>query len=533
MIVRLSVSNLGRENAQRLEDIAAGVAGVTSTDTWIGRAEIGVAEAAIAPNLAAALASAGFAIETEELLDNDGRTISKKEAKPVRYVHIDGMTCRSCELTIERKFKKIGSVADVRVDASAGVARIVCRNGCEPRLEELRQAVKDHGYAVRGFGEAERPGMFARPSLWRLAGLFALVLLLGSLLSKLGLFKSQYEVGSSITVTAALILGLVAGSSSCIAVSGGLLLSSAAKFNERYAARGPLARMRPVFHFIAGRAVSYGLFGGLIGAFGKAFTPSPLLTGGLIVAAAAYMLVMGLDMLKIAPAWLKKLTPRLPKGLAHRIMDAEGKEHPATPFLLGAGTFFLPCGFTQSLQLYALTTGSFTASALILGAFALGTGPALAALGWASGSLKGNLGKLFFQFSGALVVVLGLWNLQNGFTVAGYPLALPKFEIGAAKAAGAKAVPSGQKQVIKMDVGGDNAAYDPDVFTVKAGVPVRWEINGVDVGGCISYLQSRKLGIGLQLRKGLNVVEFTPKNPGTYSFSCSMGMFRGTINVTP
>lgn len=207
------------------------------------------------------------------------------------------------------------------------------------------------------------------------------------------------------------------------------------------------------------------------------------------------------------------------------------------PALLGAGTFFLPCGFTQSLQLYALTTGSFMKGALVLGAFALGTAPALLTLGWASSSLKGNAGKLFFQFSGALVVVLGLWNIQNGFTVAGYPLALPDLSpASGAVAAGADAganlpkVVNG-KQVITMDVGGPNGPYYPDVLTVKAGTPVRWEINGVNVAGCISYLQSRQLGVGLSLKQGPNVAEFTPPTPGSYVFSCSMGMYRGTINV--
>jgi plastocyanin domain-containing protein len=76
-----------------------------------------------------------------------------------------------------------------------------------------------------------------------------------------------------------------------------------------------------------------------------------------------------------------------------------------------------------------------------------------------------------------------------------------------------------------------DGGYEPDVLTVKAGVPVRWEIDGQNVAGCISYLQSRKLGIGLQLRPGRNVVEFTAATPGAYSFSCGMGMFRGTINA--
>lgn len=534
MFVRLWVPKLTRETAKSFEDAAAAIESVTAVDTWPGRAEIDVLKEDAIPSIVAALRTAGF----ETRIDDEGSAAGRPDGE-THHVYVDGMTCRSCEITIERKFKRVRGIRRADADASRGVVKIVCEGGCAPDVAALRGALKGHEYDVRGIGAGDAPARGERPSVARLVGLFASVVLLGTLLTKLGLLDQKYEVGATMGVAAALVLGLVAGSSSCIAVSGGLLLSSAAKFRERYGGLTAAGRMRPVVMFVAGRTLSYGFLGGVIGAVGKAFTPSPLVTGALIVAAAAFMLVMGLDMLKIAPVWLKALLPRMPKSLSHRIMDAEGKEHPVMPFLLGAGTFFLPCGFTQSLQLYALTTGSFLRGGLVLGAFALGTAPALLALGWASTALKGRAGKLFFQFSGALVVVLGLWNVQNGFTVAGYPLALPDLSPASGAAAAGKSggpqVPElvAGRQVIKMAVGGPGEAYDPDVLTVKAGIPVRWEIDGVNVAGCISYLQSRKLGIGIQLKQGLNVVEFTPKAAGTYSFSCSMGMFRGTINVIP
>lgn len=529
MRITLCVSNLTKENAKSFEDVAASIGGVTAVETWKGRAEIEASNQDATSSIVAALRKAGF----EASVDGDA-TAPVEAAVDTHHVYVDGMTCRSCEITIERKFKRVRGVRHANADAANGVVKIVCEGGCVPDLDALRGALKGHDYAVRAIGEHAVMST-ARPSLARLAGLFALVLLLGSLLSRLGIFNQQVDAAATMGVAAALVLGLVAGSSSCIAVSGGLLLSSAAKFRERYGGLSAGARMRPVFMFVAGRTLSYGVLGGVIGVVGKAFTPSPLVTGALIVAAAVFMLVMGLDMLKIAPRWLKSWMPRMPKSVSHRIMDAEGREHPVMPFLLGAGTFFLPCGFTQSLQLYALTTGSFVQGGLILGAFALGTAPALLALGWASSALKGKAGAFFFQFSGALVIVLGLWNVQNGFTVAGLPLALPSFGgVGVPVAADAAApdVVAGT-QVIKMAVGGPRDAYYPDTLTVKAGVPVRWEIEGVNVDGCISYLQSRKLGIGIQLKKGPNVVEFTAEKPGTYSFSCSMGMFRGTINAIP
>ncbi|MDO8618269.1 MAG: sulfite exporter TauE/SafE family protein [Candidatus Uhrbacteria bacterium] len=375
-----------------------------------------------------------------------------------------------------------------------------------------------------------------RPSILQLIGLFALVFFFGFLFSRLGLLKPQVSLGVGIGVWAVFMLGLVAASSSCIAVCGGLLLSSAAKFNERYRSATRLGHLRPVTLFIVGRLISYGILGGLIGLLGKALSLTPLVTGLITIFAALYMFVMGLEMLQLAPRWLKRCTPRIPNRVAHRIIDAEGKEHPIMPVALGAATFFLPCGFTQALQLYALTTGNFLTSASLLFAFALGTAPALFALGWASSSLKGKLGNFFFQFSGALVIVLGLWNIQNGFTMAGYPLSLPNFGTETVQASQDPYVTyDGESQSMQMIVDANYVkGYLPNRFTIRAGVPTRWEIDASRGAGCLSVLQSRPLGIRHLLTSGINTIAFiAPSKPGTYPFTCSMGMFRGEIIVVP
>ncbi|MCR4256590.1 MAG: sulfite exporter TauE/SafE family protein [Candidatus Uhrbacteria bacterium] len=447
-------------------------------------------------------------------------------------VCIKGMTCRSCELTIERAWKKLDEISAVEVDASRGTARLHIF-GTPPSIQKLQTSLGADKYHVRKGGEAATADA-SRPSVMQLVGLFGLVLLLGILMSKLGLLKPNFAVGAGMSFGAIFLVGLVAASSSCIAVSGGLLLSAAANFNQRYgSAVTGISRMRPVLLFVGGRIAGYALFGGILGVVGQALSPSPLVTALITIAAAVYMLTMGLDMLHIAPSWLKRFMPRMPKSLAHRVMDAEGNAHPFAPLGLGAATVFLPCGFTQALQLYALTTGSFWAGAATLFFFALGTAPSLLALGWASSSLKGKAGQLFFKFSGALVVVLGLWNIQNGLTLAGYPLSFPELSFApraeASSAAQATVTDAKGVQVIKMRV---LYEYEPNRFTIKAGVPTRWEIDGSQGAGCAMALVSRQLGIQKLLSRGPNVIEFTaPTQPGTYQFSCSMGMYRGQIVV--
>jgi sulfite exporter TauE/SafE/copper chaperone CopZ len=450
-------------------------------------------------------------------------------------VAIEGMHCRSCELTVERKFMAVAGVGGVRVSAASGVARIRCTD-CTPDLAALRAAVAPDGYHVRSFVDdvaaASPLTIGERPTFWQLAGAFAVVLVIVKLSSRFGLLQFSGGLSEATTFGAVFLLGLVAASSSCLAVAGGLMLASLEQLNLRLADAPRAARLRPVLLFVGGRLAGYFLFGGLIGLLGVALSPPPLVIGALTVAAALYMLTMGLDMLRLAPRWLKRFMPHAPKRLAHRILDAEGATHPLAVALLGAATFFLPCGFTQALQLYALTTGSFWTSATLLLAFALGTAPALLALGVASGSLRGRAGRLFFRFAGAFVVVLGLWNLQNGFTVAGYPLPTVTLAF-AGEAAGDSGIATfdGRQQTVRMSV--STAGYTPARLTVRQNIPTRWEIDTQFDGGCLSVIQSPRLGIQRRLQPGLNVIEFTPRQAGTFAFSCSMGMFWGQIDVVP
>lgn len=68
---------------------------------------------------------------------------------------------------------------------------------------------------------------------------------------------------------------------------------------------------------------------------------------------------------------------------------------------------------------------------------------------------------------------------------------------------------------------------------VAAGVPVRWVIHADadEINGCNNQILCRAFSIDLTFQPGENVVEFTPTAPGTYPYSCWMGMIHGTIYV--
>lgn len=89
------------------------------------------------------------------------------------------------------------------------------------------------------------------------------------------------------------------------------------------------------------------------------------------------------------------------------------------------------------------------------------------------------------------------------------------------------------KQELKMTVLAVD--YSPGTFKVKAGIPVRWEITSSGQPGCASgeiIANGLTDPIYLNPQQGqVAIKEFIPQNPGTYRFSCPMGMARGTIEV--
>ena len=73
--------------------------------------------------------------------------------------------------------------------------------------------------------------------------------------------------------------------------------------------------------------------------------------------------------------------------------------------------------------------------------------------------------------------------------------------------------------------------FEPSSFTIQSGKPVRWIVDGTKAAGCTSSILFRQFGISSALQKGDNIFEFTPTQKGTFTFTCGMGMVKGTMTV--
>lgn len=433
---------------------------------------------------------------------------------------VTGTTCASCEIVLERELKKIPGVESVVASHTTGTITLTSNRHSPLTPFDLEKAVGEHNkyrFSTNDFSAAEE-----RRSWKHVGAMGVFVLALYLLMKQFGLltFSPTVETGSGLG--AIFLVGLVAAFSSCTAVVGGLVVavSSAAAKNNPSATTSQKLRPHVLFHI--GRFLGFAGLGALTGWLGSILVLSTTGNAILVILIAVLMLILGMNLLDVFPRRLWG-TVQPPKWLSHRIHALSASSHPGVPMILGVATYFLPCGFTQSMQLYALSTGSPLQAALVMSVFALGTAPALFGLGALTAYAKGPwLGRMT-RAAGALVVVLGISNIQNGTRLLGWTPSR-----GDESVVRSDTFIENGTQVVQMEVT-NRATYVPDVLTIQAGVPTNWEIYGAKQMGCASTLVVPGLGIKQALRPGFNQIALAPIEAGVYPFTCSMGMTEGTL----
>ena len=322
------------------------------------------------------------------------------------------MHCNACVLLTESELKDHALVEHAIADLQTCCVQVRGDFGGKSEADiaqELSPLLEKHGYKLST--EPEQKGV--RWSDFAVAAPIALAFgVLFFVLQKIGLIN--LVDGGTVSYGTAFVIGIIASLSTCMAVVGGLLLSMSATF----AREGD--RIKPQLFFHAGRIVSFFILGGVIGALGAAFTLSITATFVLGLIIGMVMLVLGINLLDIFH-FTKRLQPSMPKFISKHAMGISQVNHTLTPLLVGIATFFLPCGFTQSMQLYTLGTGSFLAGGLTMLAFALGTLPVLALISFSSFSIR-NSSKagIFFKTAGLIVIMFGVFNIINSLVAAGF-----------------------------------------------------------------------------------------------------------------
>lgn len=431
------------------------------------------------------------------------------------------MTCSTCEKRVSDAALSVAGVASAHADQSRGRLTLQWQAGladADGVLREVESAVSAAGYTILGRAQETAPQTGA--ILVIAAGMIALFLLINAQ----GWFNFLPTIDSSVGLGMILVAGLLT-SMHCVAMCGGIALSQT---------RTPLKGL--AYHL--GRVVSYTVLGGAVGALGSVVSFSPLTKGILAGVAGLFMVGLGFKMLGLFPPlpWLR--FPKLPRLIPHRLtMQFRSRG----PFFIGLLNGFMPCGPLQTMQLYALGTGSVALGALSMFLFSVGTVPLMFGFGALSTFFSAKWQHRLVRASAILVVFFGVVMAGRALDLSGASGQLRTLADQATGADTATRVPAtlegrNDLAVVKNGVqyvGFDlqPASYSP--LTVQKGLPVEWTITATrdNLNGCNGEILVPQLGIRKKLTVGVNRIQFTPTSTGTISYTCWMGMIGSTIRV--
>lgn len=462
-----------------------------------------------------------------------------------------GIHCVSCEINIERKILEVECVKSVNVSATDN--KLTLESECNgPTAQELNKLFKKEGYTFSEQPFIDHSSNKINP--WTVAIFSAAVILAFVLINKLGL-GGLLNINSSSSLFVIFMFGATAGISSCAALVGGLVLSMSKQWESVYSIKDSTTkRMEPHLIFNLGRILSYGFFGAVLGGIGQQIKLSQNFAPFLIIIVSVVMITLGLQMLGVKA--LKRFQLTIPKVITRNIADERNFKGKYMPLVLGALTFFLPCGFTLAVQAMALLSGSIAQGSFIMLAFAVGTLPMLLLIGLSAVKFSGDshFSGTFNKVAAIIVIFFALYNINSQLNVLGYQslsdikISSPRSSVvsdidRAFSGTSKKTNPNANtaegdfppivdgKQIVKMNASA--RGYYPNKLRVKVGVPVRWEVTDTGTSGCTNAIISKELFDGqIELTPGnVSVKEFTISEPGTYKFSCWMGMVSGTIEA--
>lgn len=185
----------------------------------------------------------------------------------------------------------------------------------------------------------------------------------------------------------------------------------------------------------------------------------------------------------------------------------------------------MPCGPLQTIQLYALGTGSFVSGALSMFAFSLGTVPLMLGFGYASARLSKQLSNNIFKYSGIFIIILGLSMGQRGLALTGSNIPILS---GLSQSSGNLApVVDGYQEIT---ITANRSGYKPSSNLIQGDIPVKLNIKAKELTSCNNVMYFPQYDKYIDLSKGDVVAEIN-SNGKDIDFTCWMGMIRGNISI--
>lgn len=443
---------------------------------------------------------------------------------------VTGMQCAECENRIVEAVAGLPGIINAQASFTDETLTLDLDDDIIS-LKTVCAAVKSTGYECSNRARHKPTGLGRR--------LFLIVIAITGITLLLQLNKfvqldlSLEDVGKTANYGLVFLVGILT-SFHCIGMCGAFVIS--------YTVAGAKSGRPGYFSHLLyglGKTLSYSGFGALFGLIGGAVTFTLGMRSMVSALAGVFLILYGLSMLD-AFSGLRRLHIRLP-FFVNRFL-VRRRQRTSNPFMIGLlNGLMIACGPLQAMYIMAAGTGSAVAGATLLAAFALGTLPVMLAFGYFTGMISSGATRRFMKISAVIILLLGTAMLNRSLLISGSGYDVNSLLSRASQALQARFMTwqhdhadAGSHlqdgyQVIYMEA--EAIAYKPDEFTLRYGIPVKWVINVKELSSCNKRIIIPSLDMTIDLKPGLQVVEFTPQQMGAISWSCYMGMIPGTFIV--
>lgn len=322
---------------------------------------------------------------------------------------IKGMTCTGCELRIENALTKIPGMIHVNISYAGESAHITFDSSITD-IAMVTEVIETLGYSVKSVVDAvahpDKPAPKKYKGIIIALGIFVVIaLIIVGLNAVFDFSADSLEPNAGYGVL--FIVGIIT-SLHCLFMCGGISLATCTSYSSN--PDRSFSKIKPSLLYNTGRVVTCTVVGGIVGSIGSIVKMATGTRGIVLAIAGAFMVLMGLTMLNLFPA-LRKITPRLPKFLGKKVYDKIGR---SGPFVVGLLNGFMPCGAVQSMQIYALGTGSAITGALSMFFFSVGTVPLMLGFGALTSALSESFASKMMKVGAVVIIVMGLVMLLRG-----------------------------------------------------------------------------------------------------------------------
>lgn len=430
-----------------------------------------------------------------------------------KVLNVEWMHCTACKILIEKSVNEIKNVSDVKANVRRWTVEI-CYNQKEPDFKKIEKTIEENWYKIST--QEIKKNRFSDNKTNYIIFFLSLIwfLILYYLIKNFWRINSDFSTEKwELSFGFAALIWLIAWFSSCMAIVWWLVLAISSKWNNENEDTKFVNKFIPHVWFNLWRIGWFWVLWWILWLLWWILKLSPVFLSIMTLIVWIILILLWLNLTKISPKFdtlFALPTWKLFQKWNEELWNKNRIIYAICGWLL---TFFLPCWFTFSMQLYALSTWSFWIWAIIMIAFAIGTLPWLLWIGVITSAFKWKVAKIFYQIVWVLVILLWIYNISNVWWNVQWLLS-------------SNEVSEGQTiETINMKY--TSKWLQPASVTVELWKTYHIVIDSqTTVYGCMSTITLPWLDNSIKEIKNWDqiVFEFTPTKRWTFGFNCAMGV---------